>query len=88
MTETLETPQPNTLMAETVITAGVSSARTQIPTPTTISREDGGYDFDCSAGEDYSESERIEYMRHLTNAICLRTLPTYKENEDNCDEGR
>jgi len=88
LTETLETPQPNTLMAETVITAGVSSARTQIPTPTKISREGGGYDFDCSAGEDYSESERIEYMRHLTNAICLRTLPTYKENEDNCDEGR
>jgi len=86
--DTSETPQPNMLKADAVITVGASSARTQILTLTKMSCEGGGYDSDCSSGEDYSESEKIDYMRHLTNTICLRTLPTYMENEDNCDKGR
>ena len=38
--------------------------------------EDKGYESDTSSGENEYELERMNYVRHLANNICLRTLPT------------
>jgi len=63
-----------------VASAVVRLVGSSVPTNTGIENE--GFESESSNGEDFDDFERMNYMRHLANTICLCTLPTQINNGD------
>jgi hypothetical protein len=72
----LETPLQHPSVASAVVTFDGSCA------PTITGIENEGYESKLSNGEDFNESERMNYMCQLANTICVRTLPTQINSGD------